>query len=136
MAPAVLSRPRMRSEGTKPERAVRAALLRLGQRFDCNVQGIPGTPDIVLPGKRAVFVNGCMWHGHNCARGKIHGAHRDFWRQKQVENIRHDIATEASLLARGWEILTLWECETRDFGRVQERLREFLENKLGILQCV
>ena len=107
------------SVGTKPERAVRAALLRLGERFDCNVEGLPGTPDIVLPGKRAVFVNGCFWHAHDCSKGKVRGA---YWTERQARTVARDLETEAALLREGWSILTIWECETEDFNGLKKKL--------------
>jgi len=39
------------SQATKPERAVRAALLQLGQRFECNVETIEGKPMLLVQGQ-------------------------------------------------------------------------------------
>lgn len=107
----VLERPKLavKTEATKPERAVRAALLRLGLTFDCNVKGVPGTPDIVLPGKRAIFVHGCWFHAHDCPRGKAPSIE---WRKRQAFNVAHDLKNESELLRGGWQVFTVWECET------------------------
>jgi len=62
---------RIRGRDTKPERALRSMLHRLGYRFTVNGpknKSLPGKPDLVLPKFRTViFVHGCFWHGHeNC----------------------------------------------------------------------
>lgn len=114
---------------SKPERAVRAALLRLGAKFECNVQGLPGTPDIVLPGERAIFVNGCFVHAHDCPRGKIFGAHAGPWRLAQAKTFARDLATYSVLADRmHWRLLVVWECETRDFNGLKTKLQAFLND--------
>ncbi|MFM7506493.1 MAG: very short patch repair endonuclease [Rubrivivax sp.] len=56
---------------TAPELYVRRALFAAGFRFRLHVASPPGRPHIVLPRYGiAVFVHGCFWHGHCCARGK------------------------------------------------------------------
>ena len=118
----------VRTEGTRPERAVRAALLCLGQRFECNVEGLPGTPDIVLSGKRAIFVHGCIWHGHDCKRGIVFGPDTASWRLAQAKNMARDRETYSLLADRQqWRLFVIWECETRDFENLKARLKSFLE---------
>jgi DNA mismatch endonuclease (patch repair protein) len=56
----------IRGKDTKPEMRVRKALFAGGYRYRLHRKDLPGTPDIVLPGRRvAIFVNGCFWHGHS-----------------------------------------------------------------------
>lgn len=46
---------------TKPELAVRKLLYAMGYRFRLHRYDLPGTPDIVLPGRRKVVqVHGCF----------------------------------------------------------------------------
>ncbi|MDP1570790.1 MAG: hypothetical protein Q8L86_12400 [Vicinamibacterales bacterium] len=112
---------------TKPERAVRAALLQLGVRFECNVPGLPGTPDIVLSGKRAIFVHGCLWHAHDCPRGRVFG--NPPLRLQQAKNVARDLANCSMLADRmHWRLLILWECETKDFDALKERIQAFLND--------
>ena len=60
----------VRSQDMKPELTVRRLAHRLGYRFRLHRRTLPGTPDSVFPSRRRViFVNGCFWHGHHCARG-------------------------------------------------------------------
>ena len=61
---------RVKGKDTTPELKVRAALRRLGVGYRLHRADLPGKPDIVMPGRRlAIFVHGCFWHGHDCARG-------------------------------------------------------------------
>ena len=60
----------VRSENTGPELAVRRLAHRMGYRFRLHRKDLPGKPDLVFPRlRKAVFVHGCFWHGHDCARG-------------------------------------------------------------------
>ncbi|HDP34827.1 MAG TPA: DNA mismatch endonuclease Vsr, partial [Candidatus Hydrogenedentes bacterium] len=78
----------IKGKDTKPEKAVRSILHRMGYRFRIHVSFLPGKPDIVLARHRKViFVNGCFWHGHKrCRRGTIPETNTDFWIRKIVSN--------------------------------------------------
>ena len=79
----------IKGKNTKPEKLVRSLLHRQGFRFRLNVRELPGKPDIVLPRYHAViFVNGCFWHGHECARSKWPKSRTDFWRNKIEGQLR------------------------------------------------
>lgn len=114
------------SSGTNPERAVRAALVRLCLRFNCNVH-MTGTPDIELPGKRVVFVRRCWWHAHDCPTGRRKSrTNTAYWTLKQAENVARDLATGSALTRQGWRLLDIYQCETRDFERLKKRIQAFL----------
>jgi len=121
----------VRSEGTRPERAVRRALLQLGIHFRTNFKGVPGSPDIAFPrAKKAVFVHGCFWHVHpQCAsrslRG-VHGKNSGYWREKLARNVLRDRRDIAALEALGWLVLVIWECECTDARHLRRVLRAFL----------
>ena len=102
----------IRSRDTAPEVLVRKALFASGFRFRVNVASLPGTPDIVLGKYRtAVFVNGCFWHGHeHCRLYSIPKTNTGFWMQKIQRNRRRDAAVAIRLQARGWKVVTVWEC--------------------------
>jgi DNA mismatch endonuclease (patch repair protein) len=73
---------------------------------------LPGRPDVAFPSRRiAVFVHGCFWH--SCPKGHLPApkANADFWKLKLRENQRRDRAAVSELTARGWNVLTLWECD-------------------------
>jgi DNA mismatch endonuclease (patch repair protein) len=106
-----LNMSRIRGKNTKPEVKLRSALHHAGMRFRLHVRGLPGTPDLVFPGRRiAVFVHGCFWHMHGCYRTVAPKSRREFWSAKlRVNRVRDERAREL-LLSDGWRVLTVWEC--------------------------
>jgi DNA mismatch endonuclease (patch repair protein) len=123
----------VKGRGTTPERAVRRLVWSLGGRYRLNRADLPGKPDIVLAGRRlAVFVHGCFWHGHDCARGaRVPKANRDYWTQKIARNRGRDLASRAALEAKGWRVETVWECELKDAAALAERAAAWLAAKGG-----
>lgn len=108
----------VRSEGTRPELRVRAALRKMGLKFRANARDLPGTPDVVIDeAGTVVMVHGCFWHVHaGCRRGlrvpnalwRRHG----YWAEKLVRNVLRDRRVEEELEAAGWKVVVVWECET------------------------
>jgi DNA mismatch endonuclease (patch repair protein) len=119
----------VKSRDTKPEMAVRQFLHRLGYRFRLHRKDLPGTPDLVFPRlKKVVFVHGCFWHGHNCARGnRIPKSNRDYWLAKISRNRERDKLNRALLQAQGWGIYIAWECQIKSLQAIRE-LGAFLES--------
>jgi len=122
---------KIKGRDTGPELCVRQALTALGARYRLHRKDLPGSPDIVLPGRRlALFVHGCFWHGHDCARGaRVPKANRDYWTAKVARNRARDAAAQAALSQGGWRVETLWECELKDAAKLRERLERLLERK-------
>lgn len=120
---------RVKSSDTGPEKRVRALLTVLGARYRLHRADLPGKPDIVMPGRRlAIFVHGCFWHGHNCARGaRIPKANRDYWTGKVARNTVRDARVQAELAASGWRVETVWECDLRNMPALTERARSWLQ---------
>ncbi len=121
---------RVKGKDTTPEMAVRKVLTGLGARYRLHRKDLPGSPDIVLPGRRlAVFVHGCFWHGHDCARGaRVPKANRDYWVAKVGRNRARDLRTRAELEALGWRVETVWECELKDPAGLEARLSGVLKS--------
>ena len=119
---------RVKGRDTGPEMVVRRALRALGVGYRLGGAGLPGRPDVVMKGRRAViFVHGCFWHGHDCARGaRQPKANADYWLAKIGRNRERDRTSEEALAAEGWRVLTLWECELKDAEALTARLRSFL----------
>lgn len=119
---------RVKGRDTGPELTVRRLLWGAGFRYRLHRKDLPGRPDIVLPGRRAaVFVNGCFWHGHDCARGaRTPKANADYWRAKIARNAARDARARAELEATGWRAITVWECELRDADALRARLKDAL----------
>lgn len=105
---------RIRSRDTMPEMVLRRALHARGLRYRLHVRGLPGTPDLVFPRRRAVvFVHGCFWHGHDCPMFRLPNTRTDFWRQKIEGNVARDRRSAEVLKELGWRQLTIWECALR-----------------------
>lgn len=111
---------RIKGRDTKPEKAVRGILRAAGVGYRLGGMGLPGRPDVVMQGRRtAIFVHGCFWHGHDCARGsRKPKTNADYWAAKINRNRARDAEVEARLEADGWRVLTVWECgmRTPDFA--------------------
>jgi DNA mismatch endonuclease, patch repair protein len=105
----------IKARNTRPEMRVRSLLHALGYRYRLHRKDLPGRPDIVLAKHRTViFVHGCFWHCHDCRWGSVVPKTRaEFWREKRAGNVARDEKHKAALMAEGWKVLTVWECETR-----------------------
>jgi DNA mismatch endonuclease, patch repair protein len=128
---------RVRSRDTSPERLVRRILIDLGYRYRLHRADLPGKPDIAFIGRRkAIFVHGCFWHGHDCKRGaREPKANAAYWRAKIARNRARDARSVATIEAMGWRSLTVWECELRDRAALALRLGSFLESDAQQRQC-
>ena len=119
---------RVKGRDTKPELIVRRMLHSLGYRYRLQFRSLPGSPDIAFTARRAaVFVHGCFWHGHDCARAqRMPKTNAAYWTAKIARNRARDREVASALEALGWRQLTIWECELRDPDALAERLRAFL----------
>jgi DNA mismatch endonuclease (patch repair protein) len=110
---------------TKPEMLIRRGLHALGWRYRLHDRKLPGRPDLVFPGRRAViFVNGCFWHGHDCHLFKWPKSREQFWRDKISGNIDRDRWVRDELQAFGWRVADVRECTLK--GRERLPLDEVL----------
>lgn len=118
---------RVRGKDTKPEMVVRRLVHRLGYRFRLHRRDLPGSPDLVFPGRRKViFVHGCYWHRHGCRKATTPRSNVTFWTEKFDRNVCRDLDNQRQLKRAGWEVLVIWQCETEDRDRVADLLRKFL----------
>jgi DNA mismatch endonuclease (patch repair protein) len=120
---------RIKGRDTAPEVAVRSMLHRLGLRFRLHSRSLPGRPDAVLPRWRtAVFVHGCFWHRHaDCRFAYTPKSRLDFWNSKFVENTGRDERNQKALIAEGWRVVIIWECELAHETRLSRRLRRLFQ---------
>lgn len=120
----------VKPKNTKPELLVRRALHGLGYRFRLHGVGLFGKPDIVFKARRKViFVHGCFWHQHSspdCKDFRRPTSNVAYWNEKLDRNVERDRRVEHDLIASGWEVLSVWECETRDPDLLRTRLTQFL----------
>lgn len=115
---------RIRSRDTTPERIVRSILHRMGYRFRLHSKSLPGRPDVVLSRyKTVLFVHGCFWHRHpRCPFAYTPKSRKKFWAEKFNSNVARDRRVARTILALGWRVLVVWECELRDVQAVSRRL--------------
>ena len=119
-------------KNTKPEMLVRKALFAAGYRFRLHRKDLPGSPDIVLPGRKvAIFAHGCFWHMHaGCNNAKLPATRPEFWKNKLQGNVDRDARSVEALRSQGWRVLTVWECGTRDpavVAQLSRLLTEWIE---------
>ena len=118
----------VKSHDTTPELTVRALLRRFAPHYRLHRKDVPGNPDVAYIGrKRAIFVHGCFWHGHDCPRGsRMPKANADYWKKKIDRNRARDAANAERLAEQGWRALIVWECELKDLRSLEAKLRDFL----------
>lgn len=119
---------RIRSGGTRPEVVVRRMVWGLGYRYRLHRQDLPGRPDLVFASRKLIiFVHGCFWHVHaRCKRAHEPRSNRSYWLPKLERNRRRDQMNRKLLVATGWKVLIIWECEIFEAERIRTRIAAFL----------
>ncbi len=123
---------KIKSKDTKPECLVRKLCRSLGYPgYRLHRRDIAGCPDISFVSKRkAIFVNGCFWHGHICKNGlRRPKSNRSYWYSKIAANQERDIRIADTLSENGWKVLIIWECQLKEIDKVVERLKFFLSSE-------
>jgi DNA mismatch endonuclease (patch repair protein) len=119
----------IRGKDTLSELAVRRLCRELGfSGYRIHRKELPGKPDIVWLGRKlTIFVHGCFWHGHDCSEGlRKPKSNRSYWIPKIKRNQQRDAENISTLREAGWNILVIWECETKEQRRLSRRLSRFL----------
>jgi DNA mismatch endonuclease (patch repair protein) len=121
----------IRQKDTKPELIVRRILRRLGIQYRVANRDLPGSPDIANRRRRwAMFVHGCFWHRHpGCRLTTTPTRNRDFWLAKFERNVERDRERADELREKGFEVITVWECETREPEALVVRLHAELGSR-------
>ncbi|MCX5834905.1 MAG: very short patch repair endonuclease [Deltaproteobacteria bacterium] len=115
---------RIRGTNTKPELVVRKIVHSLGYRYRLYRSDLPGKPDLVFPKyKKIIFVHGCFWHKHSCK--KVPDS--EFWQNKLDANRKRDKEVENKLKRLGWDVLKIWECETKKPEKMRNKIMRYLE---------
>lgn len=120
---------RIKSIDTEPEMILRKALYRMGFRYRLHDRTLPGSPDLVFSKYKAViFVHGCFWHRHGCKWTTMPSTRTDFWQAKFKTNIERDRRNVRELMARGWRVFIIWECEllSQDKNLLLDKLKSDL----------
>src|SRR6185312_10055776 len=112
---------------------LRRGLHAAGLRFRLHAVELPGRPDIILPRYRAaILINGCFWHGHDCALFKMPTTRREFWAKKIAGNRARDQRCVQALKTRGWRVLTVWECSLK--GATRRPLPQIIDCCIAFLK--
>ena len=119
---------RIKGRDTTPEIKVRSIVHRMGYRFRLHRKDLPGKPDMVFPRlKKIIFIHGCFWHLHTCKYGRVKPqTNAAFWHAKRLANKARDRKNTAALRSRGWAVLVVWQCQTRNPKQLTPRLKTFL----------
>lgn len=119
----------IKGRNTRPELIVRRFLHASGYRFRLHRRDLPGSPDIVLSRfKTCIFVHGCFWHRHqDCRYATTPKTRTEFWNAKFDANVERDNRAKAALVALGWQVITVWECELKRPEAALKRVLEILE---------
>jgi len=100
---------KIRSKNTKAEVKVFRELRKRGIYFQKHYKRAVGNPDIALPRKKkAVFIDGDFWHGHNFAELKKR-LPKKYWLSKIESNVNRDDNINVQLRESGWKVLRIWE---------------------------
>jgi len=120
----------VKTKDTTPEMKVRRLLHSMGFRFRLHRKDLPGTPDIVLPGRKvAIFVHGCFWHWHGCEKGQLPKSGLDYWQPKLAKNVERDRTKQEHMESLGWRVLIVWQCETTDLEKLASKLRRGIDER-------
>lgn len=122
---------RIRARDTRPELVVRKLLRQLGYSgYRLHRKELPGNPDIAFIGRRkAILVHGCFWHAHSCKVGQRKPtSNLEYWLPKISKNQQRDVLNAQRLKDLGWDVLTVWECETKDANQLTDRLAKFMDD--------
>ncbi|MBE95898.1 very short patch repair endonuclease [Marinobacter sp.] len=112
----------VRSRDTKPEMVVRRFLHAKGLRYRLHERDLPGSPDIIFPGKKlVVFVHGCFWHQHpGCPASSRPKTNTEYWDKKLDRNVERDFSVIESLEQQGWSVKIVWECQIKNNMKLEE----------------
>ncbi len=120
----------IKSKDMKPEMLVRQIAHGLGFRYRLHAKDLPGRPDLVVRSrKKAIFVHGCFWHQHSdsaCPRTNTPKSNTAYWTKKLEGNVNRDRQVRRELQEAGWDVLIIWECQTKDRADLSKKLRNFL----------
>lgn len=76
-------------------------------------KGIFGKPDFANKSRKVcLFIDGCFWHG--CEEHfKLPKTNSEFWQTKIDRNKERDTEVTAALVAEGWSVHRIKECELK-----------------------
>lgn len=122
----------IKGKDTKPELIVRSLVHSLGYRYRLHRRDLPGKPDLVFgPRRKVMFVHGCFWHGcerSGCSDARRPKSNTGYWNPKIEGNKARDQRHQLVLETMGWQVLVIWDCETKNLPDLERRVIAFLES--------
>ena len=64
-----------------------------------------------------------------CQRKRTPKTNSKYWIEKIRKNIQRDIKNQAELTSLGWNVLVVWECETKDLDELVRKISKYLSNQ-------
>ncbi|KAI4448281.1 Very short patch repair protein [Eubacterium plexicaudatum ASF492] len=122
---------KVRNKNTAPEQFVSKLLCELGYKnYRRKTVKLECKPDFIFVGlKKAIFVNGCFWHGHSCNKGHLPEKNYDFWKTKIEINKERDEKNYTELTQKKWSYLVIWQCELKkkEVENLRKRINAFMQ---------
>ena len=124
----------VKSKDTGAEIIVRRILHGAGYRYRLHRKDLPGKPDLVFPGRRkVVFIHGCFWHQHpGCSRADKPSSNTEYWTKKLNANTERDARNVSSIIDKGWQVMVVWECCTKNKQELLRQLTDFLDGGTSV----
>ncbi len=123
---------RVKNKNSQIELMLRKELWARGLRYQKNVSGIMGKPDIVFKGKRVVvFCDSEFFHGYDWEEKKKEiKSNREFWIKKIERNIQRDKEVTSFLEGEGWLVLRFWGRDIKkNLKACADTIEEALRNR-------
>lgn len=77
--------------------------------------------------RTCIFVHGCFWHRHpDCRYAYAPKSRLDFWLPKFAKTVERDLAAQNALHELGWNVVIIWECETKKIELLRQKINEAL----------
>ena len=122
----------VKNKDSQIELMLRKELWARGLRYQKNVSGITGKPDIVFKGKKVVvFCDSEFFHGYDWENRKNDiKSNRDFWISKIERNIQRDKEVIACLENDGWIVLRFWGRDIKkELNKCADCIEKVLRNR-------
>lgn len=99
----------IRSKWTKQERKMHNMLKGMKVKHKMH-PNLVGNPDILIGGKKIIFLHGCFWHKcPKCYREP--SSNKGYWLRKLERNARRDALNRSLLRSEGFNVVCVWEHE-------------------------
>ena len=75
----------------------------------------------------AIQVRGCFWHQHAaCGQRRVPASDVEYWSKKLARTVERDRNNDSALMALGWSLVVVWECELKSQEAVETVARSVM----------